>query len=65
MLNMNSPAIEGVSPFRKKLVTLVHGSDAENRPALVIKHFVSDVRRNAKPGHARHARAAQVVKSPH
>ena len=64
VLNMGSPAIEGLSTFHQKLVTLVHGSDPRNGSTLVVQHFVGNVRGNAEPSHPGDACATKIVKSP-
>ena len=50
--DVGTPTLQGILTLCQKLMTLIHGSDARNRPTLVVEHLVGYVWSNAKSGHS-------------
>jgi hypothetical protein len=61
---MCAPHFQRFFSLGKKIVALIDGSNARNRPVLVVKDFIGNVGRNAKPCHSRYAGPPQVMKPP-
>src|SRR5215210_1142735 len=61
---MPPPTIQRLFAFCDELVALIDGGHAGDRSGLVIEDLVSDMGRDAEPGHPRDAGPAQIVNSP-
>src|SRR5580704_4963805 len=61
---MSTPSLKRVFALGQKLVLLVHGRNAGDCAALVVKDLVGDVRRHSKPRHAGYDGPAQIMDTP-
>jgi hypothetical protein len=62
--NMSAPPIQGLFAFCQKLMALVHGGYAGDRPPLMVEYLVGNMRGDAKPRHARNTGASQIMEPP-
>ena len=61
---MCTPHFQRFFSLGKKIVALIDGRNARNRPVLVVKDFIGNVGCNAKPCHSGYAGPPQVMKPP-
>jgi hypothetical protein len=55
MREVSPPSFKCFLALNQEVVSLVYGRNAWDRAGLMIEEFVCHVRRNAQPGHPRHA----------
>ena len=62
--DMACPSFKRFPPLGEELVPLIDRRNTRDRSALMIQDFIGNVGCNAKPRHARHASAPQIMQTP-